>query len=265
MKNFDYKKRMNRNRKRYAKRIAGLTVATTLVLSAPIAPNVMSTPALQDAIGPTVAHAAVDNLMNHERSRTNTVETINDYYEFNSYIIHVTPYTDTNLRDMESITFMVQLPNEFSYWLYDDLALDRLFDDFVMSSYVEFSDGEVGTINPGDLDYPAGNYVTVDNATNTVKFDITQFLNDNNLKFPAEGEPNNTVNVPFALDWGNLPANGTYELKTALVATDSASATMEEVSNPFIFDFVVENTDPEYERPEDPDDGDGDADADADA
>src|SRR5690625_3200251 len=99
---------MDQNRKRFAKRIAGLTVATTLVLGTPVATNVLSTPALQSVVGSTVAHAAVDNLMNLERADAYNVESINDYYEYNSYVIHVTPRSDANLRDFESLTFMVQ-------------------------------------------------------------------------------------------------------------------------------------------------------------
>ncbi len=61
MGNYDYKKKMNQNRKRYAKRSAGVALATTLVIS-PVAPNVLSSAGIQDVFGVSVAHAATENL-----------------------------------------------------------------------------------------------------------------------------------------------------------------------------------------------------------
>lgn len=63
MRNYDYKKKMNQNRKRYAKRVAGVTLATTLVLS-PIAPNVLSDMGLKNVVNSSVVQAATDNLFN---------------------------------------------------------------------------------------------------------------------------------------------------------------------------------------------------------
>ena len=121
MKNYDYKKRMDQNRRRYAKRIAGLTVATTLVLGTPIASNVLSTPALQSVVGSTVAHAAVDNLMDLETlTRAHSTESRNTHYGYMSYALHnnVYPLEGVNLRDISNLTYIVQLPNELSYWLH---------------------------------------------------------------------------------------------------------------------------------------------------
>src|SRR5699024_4393005 len=258
---------MNRNRKRYAKRIAGLTVATTLVLSAPIAPNVMSSPALQNVVGSTVAHAAADNLMDLERGITEaySTESRNTEYGYMSYALHnsMYPAEGVNLRDISNLTYIVQLPNELSYWLQENHALNRLKDDtrgFMITGFFEFSDGNVDTINREKIDVQPGEFVTVDAATNSIKFDLTAFMDANDLKL-QDGNPTISFTTPFALEYGNMPANGTYEVKTALVASDPASANIGEVNNPLLGEYVVEDTQEGEERVEDPEEpGDDDED-----
>src|SRR5699024_10402721 len=76
VKKYDYKAKMKQNRRRYAKRIAGIAVATTVVLSAPVAPNVLSSTAFHDAIGTNVVHAASDNIVDFGEEKE---QSITDY------------------------------------------------------------------------------------------------------------------------------------------------------------------------------------------
>src|SRR5699024_984848 len=87
MKNYDYKAKMNRNRKRLAKQVAGVAIATTFTLSTPIVPNVIEDSSFKNVLSSSVVHAATDNLMNLERSSYHPTESRNTEYEFMSYAL----------------------------------------------------------------------------------------------------------------------------------------------------------------------------------
>src|SRR5699024_8567859 len=99
----------------------------------------------KNVLSSSVVHAATDNLMNLERSGYHPTESRNTEYEFMSYALSndVYPVDGVNLRDINNLTYIVQLPNELSYWLQDDHALNRLTDDvhgFLITGFFEFSD-----------------------------------------------------------------------------------------------------------------------------
>src|SRR5690625_1513321 len=257
MKNYDYKRRMNQKRKRYAKRISGLTVATTLVLSTPIAPNVLSSSAFQNIVGTTVAHAAVDNIMDFEDTYSHNTETKNDYYEHMSYVNFETVYSIKDLGNESELTYFLQFPEELAYMLQDDYALERLFNEnsggFMVTGTVKYSDGTIDSISRTKLDHLPPKYVTIDESTNSIKFDITQFLLDNEIEIPTldeHGYQHLGIDAPFQLQFGNLPANGTYEVKTALVPIAASSVSFNDVTNLRTAEFIVEDTDEGNQRPE---------------
>src|SRR5699024_3712711 len=61
MKNYDYKAKMNRNRKRLAKQVAGIAIATTFTLSTPIAPSIISDSSFKSVLSTSCMHAATDH------------------------------------------------------------------------------------------------------------------------------------------------------------------------------------------------------------
>src|SRR5699024_7283497 len=126
----------------------------------------------------------------------------------------------------------LQLPDEIAYFLEDDHAVNRLKDDksgFMVTGYFKFSDGTEETISRDKIDYQPGNFVSIDPSTNSIIFDMTGFLEANELELTDN--PTLTFDTPFALEYGNMPANGTYPVKTAFIAESANSANIDDVNN----------------------------------
>src|SRR5699024_12730579 len=63
MKNYDDKAKMNRNRKRLAKQVAGIAIATTFTLSTPIAPSIIEDSSFKNVLRSSVVDEARDNIV----------------------------------------------------------------------------------------------------------------------------------------------------------------------------------------------------------
>src|SRR5690625_1265931 len=126
MKNYDYKSKMNRNRKRYAKRIAGAAIATTFVLSTPIAPNVLSESGLKNVVSSSVVHAATDNLFEFNDTLTYSNSYYSEDYEETRHIVYGSPDNQMTFEDIDAFTIIMQLPEELSYLLEDPSIIDHL-------------------------------------------------------------------------------------------------------------------------------------------
>lgn len=106
MKEYDYKAKMNQNRKRYAKRIAGVAIATTFALSTPIAPNVLSDSGFANVLSPSVVHAATDNLIDFGSIYTDSFHS--DEYEETRHIIYGSSNNQLSFHDKDAFTIIVQ-------------------------------------------------------------------------------------------------------------------------------------------------------------
>src|SRR5690625_3183291 len=176
---------MNQNRKRFIKRVAGLIVATTLVVGTPVATSVLSNETLQDTFGVTVAHAAADNLMEAD-DQARVAPYYNDEYNYTRYVLYNGSNPILNLDDFDALTYIVKLPDELSYILEDEFFLNNLVDgqnnnngDFMVTGTVTDKNGEPFSISRNE--HRPADFVTVNQATNSIEFDFHSFLVENEL------------------------------------------------------------------------------------
>src|SRR5699024_3491618 len=126
MKNYDYKAKMNRNRKRLAKQVAGVAIATTFTLSTPIAPSIIEDSSFKNVISSSVVHAATDNLFEFNDTLTNFTTTHNAEYEWTRHIVNGTSDNQITFDDKSAFTIVIQLPEELSHILDDSAVLEHL-------------------------------------------------------------------------------------------------------------------------------------------
>ena len=253
MKNYDYKAKLNQNRKRFIKRVAGLTVATTLVVGAPVAPSVLSNETLQDTFGVTVAHAAVDNLMEVD-DYARVAPYYNEEYDYTRYILYNGSNPILNLDDFDALTYIVKFPDELSYILEDEFFLSNLVDapnngEFMLTGTVTDKDGTPFSINRSE--HRPAEFVTVNQATNSIEFDFHSFLAENELT----SVKNFGFNVPIFQEGLYPIANAEYGFKAALVA--SGSVDLDSVGGVEQITFTAEQSDEDAGGDGDQNEGDG--------
>jgi hypothetical protein len=256
---------MNRNRKRWVKRVAGVSAAAALVVT-PVAPNVLGEAGLQNMLGATVAHAAVENIAPTDASAEVGVF-YNSEYSFTRYVLRNEVQTVSS-DEYDQLTYIVQLPDELSYILEDPFFQDNLVNgvnqgEFALTGTTVDENGEKGTVHREE--HAPADFITVNPATNSIEFDFTAFFEENDLVRVE----NSSFSVPLYLKGENPIPNGEYTFQTALVATDSID--LDQVGNADQIELIVEDsdadpieepgdpTDPEEpEEPEQPGDGDED-------
>ncbi|MFD1067895.1 LPXTG cell wall anchor domain-containing protein [Oceanobacillus locisalsi] len=266
MPKYDYKKLMDRNRKRYAKKVAGITLSASLALGvgAPAAANVLSDDAFQKTFGVSVAHAESSDLMGQDVSPYFYPLYNEEYgvtnYNFNS---DLEIGTEINLDDYSSLAYIVKLPDELSY-VFDDPAFENGLTggqynsgNFMMTGGFVDENGEEGAINSND--HTPADYVTINRETNSIEFNLYGFLEDNQIT----NLRNFDFNVPIFQE-GNFPiALGDYTFQSALVAEGSGvdlnniSGAKESVLSPEEGPEGEDNTDGEDGSDEGEDNTDG--------
>src|SRR5690625_4337369 len=244
---------MNQNRKRFIKRVAGLTVATTLVVGAPVAPSVLSSLDTYGIAGSSVVHAASQNLLEHGNSHIHV-----GHHWDNSVTRHVlsdgaNPTIELNLE--KNYIYTIKFPDELAYLLNDDQVTNKLIDEFVFGGYVIDSDGDPVTSHPG-VD-KAAQYVSINHSTNSLEFNLTDLHTDNDLTFPEPRRSHYTFKTTLTTNYKALD-NGEYIFKTALT---EGSADLDNVPSANTETIVVDYNDgdqtpEEPEQPEEPGDGD---------
>ena len=250
MRDYDYKRKMNQNRKRWMKRVAGVSVATSLVL-APVAPNVLSNVGLQSAIGTSVAYAATENIMGIDRSGWINGY-YNEHYDHTRYVMYNDADTGIKIyaEDYHALTYIVKFPEELSYILDDPFFQENLIHasnagEFMMTGEVVDEAGEEYAVSRAD--HAPANYVSVNKETNSIEFDLYKFLKENGfVSLQYFG-----FSVPI-YQQGYFPIpNGEYTFKTALVAADQAD--LDQVSNTNHI-VLTEEEGEDSEEPKDPED-----------
>ncbi|WP_255585287.1 LPXTG cell wall anchor domain-containing protein [Virgibacillus saliphilus] len=244
-----YETRMSQNRKRYVKNIAGLTMAATIALSVPVAPNVLSNEAIQDTFGTTVVHAAVDNILEPDDQAFGQ----SVYFEdqgFTNYAFHNNAVgSQIDIGSYDALNYVFKLPDEMSYIAEDPFLLEGLKNgynnsNFSMTGTAYDEDNNDFAITSETVEHPEAEYITVNQATNSIEFDLYNFLQDNGFV----SVHNISFSVPVQQE-GKYPIpNGEYTFQTALVASDNVD--LNNVDNADTISFTAENSEV------DPGDGD---------
>ncbi|QQK81408.1 DUF5011 domain-containing protein [Salicibibacter cibi] len=233
--------RNRKNRKKIAKRVSGLSLATTLAVGTALFSS-------QHDVG----HAQSENIMDSDEALTEFHSNYNDEYDYTVHSLHNSGTGNIDYDDIDALTYIVQVPDELSHLLEDGSA-DRLTDpsdtlSFMVTGNVIEGDGEETTINRSE--HQPGNFVDINPDTNTVAFDFYSFFEDNDLE-PTESDAYQSYGfeTPFTVDSENAIPIGEYEFETALVT--GGNVDLDSVSGTETVTLSVD----EGPEPEDPDDG----------
>ncbi|PAD68948.1 hypothetical protein CHH83_11025, partial [Bacillus sp. 7586-K] len=205
---FDYKTKLNQSRKLFVKRIATLTVASTLVLT--VTPTLYNNPLNNSLFGSSVAYAQSSNLM--DSSEITSKFHINHGYD-NEYTSHtlVNDGRTYLTAEQNNLVYTIKFPDELAYLLDDDQIVSRLVDEFVVTGFVLDSNNEQITLS--SYYHPPENYVQINKNTNSVVFKFSDYLKSYGLKTVEDTSYGFWVEIETSYKG---IANGDYTFKTAL-------------------------------------------------
>ena len=152
---------VQKNKLSSIKRVGTVALATTIAISVPAAPNVLSELNPLNHSGTAVVHAQSEqgkNLMVSREKLTTFYVNYNDEYEHWRHTLTnegEVPVDGPDF-DISNLTYVVKLPDELSHLLEDDYVLDYLFGKvtnfdaaqfpFMMTGYIIEEDGSQSTI-----------------------------------------------------------------------------------------------------------------------
>ncbi|MDX8046858.1 hypothetical protein SH601_12770 [Gracilibacillus sp. S3-1-1] len=250
-KSFDYKKKMNKNRSNVTKRVAGLTLAVSIGVAIPVAPATLSS---ADPLGLTnsvvVNAAEVTDLLDHHDVLTSTYAGDSTDQSYSNYTLRNTANPTVAINLDTDYIYTVKFPDELAYLLNNDQIVDTIKNQFDFSGKVVGNDGEPESFTSNNYD-PAP-YVTINHATNSVEFNITEFHKGYNLTPYTEKRPYTDVYETYMFrmlmttDYQEI-AQGDYIFHIGLT---EGSVDLDAVSNARVETLTVESG--PVNTPEDP-------------
>jgi len=243
MKNYDYKSKMNRNKKRYAKQIAGVAIATTFALSTPIAPSVLSESGFKNVLSSSVVHAATENLIE--------VATENEPRIFSSNFYNRTEYyagLHIDFPDAENLDYKVtwKIPDVLATGLDNPDHVDHMKRYTSLSgSYLDENGDRVSSNDVHDA-----KYVTINPSNQTVEYDLSALLEEHNLRLndSINGTPSLLAGTEIVTDLRDVP-EGEHLIKFAVT---SGSANPDDVDGAYEFVYEVDYSKDQGDDPEEP-------------
>lgn len=217
-------------------------------------------------LGNSIVHAATGNILETDEILTQFLVSENDSDEHWSHTLShdgkiLLPDEDFDTTDLK---YIVKLPDELSHLLEDSYVLDYLTGEvtnfgtpqnaFFMRAEIIDKDGNERVLYRDDNSYE---YLTINKETNSIEFDVHQFLTDNEFELPikdslSDGHYINLgFDTPFVIPFERILDNGTYEFKTALI--HGPAIDLDNLTDAYSLNLEIDySTDPEPEPEPEP-------------